>query len=77
MLIVINFFVTDQSELDSPERDSALSSSSELEEEPEELELTQSCHWSVQKKCGTCFLCSVAKPLAFSSHSICLDSENR
>ena len=21
--------------------------------------LAQSCHWSVQKKCGTCFLCNI------------------
>ena len=71
MLIVIEFFVKNQSELDSPELDSPLSSSSELEEEPEEYnesppgsdtlsyKLAQSCHWSVQKKCGTCFLCSI------------------
>ena len=34
MLIVIKLFAKDQSELDSPELDSAMSSSCELEEEP-------------------------------------------
>ena len=34
MLIVIKLFAEDQSELDSPELDSPMSSSSELEEEP-------------------------------------------
>ena len=38
MLIVIKLFAEDQSELDSPELDSPMSSSSELEEEPEESE---------------------------------------
>ena len=27
--------------------------------------LTQSCHWSVQKKCGTCFMCSIVCLLPF------------
>ena len=36
MLIVIKLFAEDQSELDSPEVDSPMSSSFELEEEPEE-----------------------------------------
>ena len=27
--------------------------------------LAQSCHWSVQKKCGTCFLCSIVCLLPF------------
>ena len=39
MLIVIKLFSEDQSEVDSPELDSPMSSSSELEEEPEESEL--------------------------------------
>ena len=39
MLIVIKWFAEDQSEFDSPELDSPMSSSSELEEEPEESEL--------------------------------------
>ena len=40
MLIVVKLFAEDQSELDSPELDSQtpMSSSSELEEEPEESE---------------------------------------
>ena len=38
MLIVIKLFAEDQSALDSPELDSPMSSSSELEEEPEESE---------------------------------------
>ena len=37
--IVIKLFAEDQSELESPELDSPMSSSSELEEEPEESEL--------------------------------------
>ena len=27
--------------------------------------LTQSCHWSVQKQCGTCFLCHIIRLLPF------------
>ena len=38
MLIALEFFVKDQSELDSPELDSPLSSYSELGEEPKESE---------------------------------------
>ena len=39
MLIVIKLFAKDSSEFDLPEMDSPMSSSSELEEEPEESEL--------------------------------------
>ena len=39
MLIVIKLFVKHQSHLDSPELDSPLSTSFEVEEEPEESEL--------------------------------------
>ena len=39
MLIVIKLFAEDQSEFNSPELDSPMSSSSELEEQPEESEL--------------------------------------
>ena len=39
MLIVVKLFAVDQSEFDSPELDSPMSSSSELEEEPQESEL--------------------------------------
>ena len=74
MLIVIKLFAEDQSELDSPELDSPMSSSSELEEELAVLacqygcssnKLMQSCHWSVQKQCGTCFLCHIVCLLPF------------
>ena len=57
MLIVIKLFAEDQSDLDSPELGSPMSSSSELEEEPEESELDDESllgadtSWSVQKKC--------------------------
>ena len=77
MLIVIKLSAKDQSGFDSPELDSPMSSSSELEEEPEESELDDESllgadtsertpfvsgsesGWSVQKKCGTCFLCNI------------------
>ena len=39
MLSVVKLFAKDQSEFDSPELDSPMSSSCELEEEPEESEL--------------------------------------
>ena len=39
MLLVIKLFAEDQSELDSPKLDSRMSSSSELEEEPEEFDV--------------------------------------
>ena len=71
MLIVIKLFAKDQSDLDSPELGSPMSSSSELEEEREESELDvesllgADTSWSVQKKCGTCFLCHIICPLPF------------
>ena len=73
MLIVIKLFAEDQSDLDSPELGSPtpMSSSSELEEEPEESELDDESllgadtSWSVQKKCGTCFLCHIVCLLPF------------
>ena len=45
MLIVVEFFVKDQLELDSPKLDSPLPSSSEVEEEPEESELDDDPLW--------------------------------
>ena len=42
MLIVIEFFVKDQSGLESPRG-----------------LVAPICHWSVEKKCGTCFLSSI------------------
>ena len=39
MLIVVKLFAEDQSEFDSPELDSPMSASSEVQEEPEESEL--------------------------------------
>ena len=66
MLIVIKLFAEDQSDLDSPELNSPMSSSCELEEEPEEESglddkslLGADTSWSVQKQCGTCFLCHI------------------
>ena len=85
MLIVIKLFAEDQSELDSPELDSPLSSSSELEEEPElglplrllvletHAELPLECLETVWN------MLSVPHytPLAFSSQSIYLGNKNR
>ena len=73
MLIVIKLFAEDQSDLDSPEPGSPtpMSSSSELEEEPQESELDDESllgadtSWSVQKKCGTCFPCHIVCLLPF------------
>ena len=61
MLNVIEFFDKDQSELDSRELDSPLSSSSDLEEELQESELPSVCH----KQCGACVLCSIVCLLPF------------
>ena len=63
MLIVIEFFVKGQSELDSPELDSPLSSSSELEEELEESEFRKVWNMLSVQHC---------MPFAFSCHSIYL-----
>ena len=71
MLIVIKLFAEDQSDLDSPELGSPMSSSSEPEEELEESELDDESlfgadtSWSAQKKCGTCFLCHIVCLLPF------------
>ena len=71
MLIVIEFFA--KSELDSPELDSSLSSSSELEEELEESELPLECLERVWNTLSV----QHCMPLTFSSHTIYLESENR
>ena len=73
MLIVIEFFIKDQSELDSLELNSILSSSSELEEELEESELPLVC----SEKVWNMLSVQHCIPLAFSSHSIYLESQNR
>ena len=73
MLIVIEFFIKDQSELDPPELNSPLSSSSELEEELEESKLLLEC----SEKMWNMLSVQQCMPLAFSSHSIYLESENR
>ena len=81
MLIVIKLFAEDQSDLDSPELGSPMSSSSELEEEPEESELDDESLlgvdtlWSVQKKCGTCFLCHFVCLLPFLPSSSILEAK--
>ena len=68
MLIVVKLFAEEELEFDSPEVGSPMSSSYELEEEPEESELddeslvgadTSEILASVQKQCGTCFLCHI------------------
>ena len=63
MLIVIKWFAEEQSELDLHEQ--------KLMRQAAHLavlvcyygclcyKLMQSCHWSVQKQCGTCFLCHI------------------
>ena len=70
MLIVIKLFAEDQSDLDSPELGSPtpMSSSFGLEEESElddDPLLGADTSWSVQKKCGTCFLCHIVCLLPF------------
>ena len=50
MLIVIKLFAEDQSELDSPELDSPMSSSSELEEEPEESQSDDESQWGPETR---------------------------
>ena len=69
MLIVIKLFAEDQSELDLHEQ--------KLMRQAAHLavlachygclcyKLMQSCHWSVQKQCGTCFLCHIIHLLPF------------
>ena len=69
MLIVIKLFAEDQSELDLHEQ--------KLMRQAAHLavlachygclcyKLMQSCHWSVQKQCGTCFLCHIIRLLPF------------
>ena len=98
MLIVIKLFAKDQSECDSPELDSPMPSSSEMEEKPEESELdaksllgaetSERTHTKVPLECsekghlgphaGKVAMLSVqhCMPLAFSSQSIYLESEN-
>ena len=73
MLIVIEFFIKDQPEFDSPELDSPLPSSSELEEELDESELQLEC----SEKMWNMLSVQHCMPLAFYSHSIHLESENR
>ena len=83
MLIVIKLFAKDQSDLDSPELGSPtpMLSSSELEEEPEESELDDESllgadtSWSVQKKCGTCFLCHIVCLLPFLPNPSILEAK--
>ena len=83
MLIVIKLFAEDQSDLDSPKLGSPtpMSSSSELEEEPEESELDDESllgadtSWSVQKKCGTCFLCHIVCLLPFLPSTSILETK--
>ena len=78
MLIATEFFVKDQSELDSPELDSPLSYSSQLEEEPEESKLDDDTLWLLglqthtelpwecsKKRHGTCVPCNIACLLPF------------
>ena len=66
MFIVIEFFVKDQSELDSPELDSPLPSSSELEGEPEESELDDDSPLGANtSERIPCFLCSIVCLLPF------------
>ena len=70
MLIVIKLFAEDQSEFDSPELDSPMSSSSELQScrammAAHLIKLGQSCPCSVQKKCEKCFLCNIVRLLPF------------
>ena len=70
MLIVVKLFAKDQSEFDSPGLDSPMSSSSELEEEPEESELMMSHYlgWTLHRghhSCETCFLCNTVCLLPF------------
>ena len=69
MLIVIKLFAEDQSELDLHEQ--------KLMWQAAHLavlachygclcyKLMQICHWSVQKQCGTCFLCHIIRLLPF------------
>ena len=81
MLIVIKLFAEDQSDLDSTELSSPMSSSSELEEELEESELDDESllgadtSWSVQKKGGTCFLCHIVCLLPFLPSPSILEAE--
>ena len=84
MLIVIKLFAEDQSDLDSPELGSPMSSSFELDEEPkEESELDDKSllgadtSWSVQKKVWNMLSVQHCMPLAFSSQSIYLGSKNK
>ena len=67
MLIVMGFFIKDQSELDSPELDSPLSS--ELEEELEEFDLPLEC----SEKLWNMLSVQHCMRLAFCSHSIYLE----
>ena len=71
MFIVIEFFVKYQSELGSPELDSPLPSSSELEEEPEESELDDDSHLGLTHRRGYhafCFAALYASCLFFPLH---------
>ena len=85
MLIVIKLFAEDQSESDSPELDSPMSSSSELEEQPQESELDDESllgadtisEDTICVRFGIMLSVQHCMPLAFSSRSIYLGSENR
>ena len=80
MLIVIKLFAEDQSDLDSPELGSPMSSSSELEEKPElddESLLGADTSWSVLEKVWNMLSVQHCMPLAFSSQPIYLGNENR
>ena len=69
MLIVIKLFAEDQLELDLHEQ--------KLMRQAAHLavlvchygylcyKLMQSCHWSVRKQCGTCFLCHIVRLMPF------------
>ena len=73
MLIVIKLFAEDQSEFDSSELDSPTSSSSELEEQPEESELDDESLLGANTSERTpfvsdsesCFLCNIVCLLPF------------
>ena len=65
MLIGIDFLVGDPSELDLPEQQAAHLAVLGRYYGWLSYKLAQSCHWGVQKRCGTCFLCSIVCLLPF------------
>ena len=73
MLIVVEFLVKDQLELNSPELDSPLSSFVAVKEEVKESKLPFEC----LEKVWNMLSVQHCMPLAFSSNSIYLESENR